>query len=80
TYQLELLKDLVARGVHNVFHASLLRPCWPNDDSRFPGHQLRQIPGFGEEASEWVVDRLLSHSGKGEDAMFEVQWSMRDVT
>ncbi|KAF9234433.1 hypothetical protein BU15DRAFT_79040 [Melanogaster broomeanus] len=31
-------------------------------------------------ASEWVVDRLLSHSGKGSDAMFEVLWSTGDIT
>ncbi|KAF8836741.1 hypothetical protein BDN67DRAFT_863381, partial [Paxillus ammoniavirescens] len=78
-YQLELLKDLVAWGIHNTFHASLLRPCWLNDDHQFPGRQLHQIPGFREEVSEWVVDRLLSHSEKGDNAMFKVLWSTGDI-
>ncbi|KAJ3489869.1 hypothetical protein NLI96_g1809 [Meripilus lineatus] len=69
-----------ARGIHDAFHASLLRPHFPNDDRRFPGCQLHQIPGFGESPTEWTVDRILSHIGKGVEAEFEVQWSTGDVT
>ncbi|TFK78812.1 hypothetical protein K466DRAFT_452655, partial [Polyporus arcularius HHB13444] len=80
TYQLDLSEELRARGIHNAFHASLLRPHFPNDDRRFPGRQFHQIPGFGERPREWSVDRILSHAGAGTDAEFEVQWSTGDVT
>ncbi|KIL61397.1 hypothetical protein M378DRAFT_52496, partial [Amanita muscaria Koide BX008] len=71
---------LKARGLHSTFHASLLRRHFPNDDRRFPGRQLRQIPGFGQDPSEWQLDRVLSHSGRGPEALFEVQWTTGDVT
>lgn len=64
------------RGLHNAFHASLLRPHFPSDDRRFPERQCHQLPGFGERPREWAVDRILSHT----DAEFEVQWSTGDVT
>lgn len=37
SYQLELPSNLKQRGVHDVFHASLLRIHHPNDDRLFPG-------------------------------------------
>ncbi|TFK78919.1 hypothetical protein K466DRAFT_443461, partial [Polyporus arcularius HHB13444] len=80
TYQLDLPRELRARGLHDAFHASLLRPHLPNDDRRFPGRQFHQLPGFGENPREWAVDRILSHVGKGSDAEFELQWSTGDVT
>ncbi|KIL61458.1 hypothetical protein M378DRAFT_82559 [Amanita muscaria Koide BX008] len=66
SYQLELSEELKARSLHSVFHASLLCRHFPNDDRRFPGRQLCQIPGFGQDPSEWQLDRVLSHSGRGE--------------
>ncbi|KIL59509.1 hypothetical protein M378DRAFT_52971, partial [Amanita muscaria Koide BX008] len=80
SYELELPRELKARGLHPVFHASLLRKHYPNDDRRFPGRQLHQLPGLGQEPKEWHIDRILSHSGRGRDALFEVQWSTGDVT
>ena len=80
TYQLDLSKELRARGLNNAFHASLLRPHLANDDRRFPGRQFHQLPGFGEQPREWAVDRFLSHIGRGAAAEFEVQWSTGDVT
>ncbi|KAI0323421.1 hypothetical protein GY45DRAFT_1214341, partial [Cubamyces sp. BRFM 1775] len=80
TYRLELPKELRARGIHDAFHASLLRPHIPNDDRRFPGRQFHQLPGFGEHPREWAVDRILTHSGRGQAAQFEVQWTTGDVT
>ena len=64
-YQLELSKELKTRGIHDVFHASLLRPHVPSDDRRFPGRMPCQMPGFGEQPSEWAVERIRSHRGKG---------------
>ncbi|OJA11280.1 hypothetical protein AZE42_13313 [Rhizopogon vesiculosus] len=80
TYRLDLSAELWSHRVHNAFHASLLRPHWPNDDRWFPGRQLHQLPGFMETPSEWAVNQILSHSGKGEDTTFELQWSTGDVT
>ncbi len=80
TYRLDLPKELLARGLNNAFHASLLRPHFPNDDRRFPGRQYHQLPGFGEQPQEWAVERIISHVGRGRDAEFEVQWSTGDVT
>ncbi|KAI0066377.1 hypothetical protein BV25DRAFT_1771488, partial [Artomyces pyxidatus] len=80
TYQLDLSPELKARGIHNAFHASLLRAHVPNDDRRFPGRQFNQLLGFNEAASEWAVERILSHSGQGIDAQFEICWTTGDVT
>ncbi|EJF55668.1 hypothetical protein DICSQDRAFT_16490, partial [Dichomitus squalens LYAD-421 SS1] len=80
TYKLDLPAELRARGLANAFHASLLRPHYPNDDRRFPGRQYHQIPGLGESPREWAVDRIISHIGRGADAEFQVQWSTGDVT
>ncbi|TFK79384.1 hypothetical protein K466DRAFT_472449, partial [Polyporus arcularius HHB13444] len=80
TYKLDLSEELRARGIHNAFHASLLRPHYPSDDRRFPGRQFHQVPGFGERPREWAVDRIISHVGTGTDAEFEIQWSTGDVT
>lgn len=38
------------------------------------------MPGFGDEPREWVVIRILAHSGRGTSADFQVQWSNGDVT
>ncbi|OJA15737.1 hypothetical protein AZE42_13184 [Rhizopogon vesiculosus] len=79
-YCLDLSAELWSHGVHDAFHASLLHLHWPNDNGQFPGRQLHQIPSFAETPSEWAVNQILSHSGKGGDATFELQWSTRDVT
>ncbi|TDL18540.1 hypothetical protein BD410DRAFT_698614, partial [Rickenella mellea] len=80
TYKLDLSDELKVKGIVNKFHTSLLRIHVPNDDRRFPGRQLNQIPGFGDNPREWQVDRILSHSGKGREADFQIQWSTGDVT
>ncbi|KAJ7050774.1 hypothetical protein C8F01DRAFT_1092109 [Mycena amicta] len=80
SYKLELSRELKTRGIHDVFHASLLRPHFPSDDRRFPGRQIHQIPGFGVNPKEWAVDRILSHLGKGTEASFEMLWATGDVT
>ena len=35
-YKIALPPDLLRRGIHPIFHASLLRIHIPNDDRRFP--------------------------------------------
>jgi hypothetical protein len=80
SYQLELPRELKTKGVYDVFHASLLRRHFPNDDRRFPGRQLHQLPGLGHTLDEWSINRIQSHTGRGTDALFEILWSTGDVT
>jgi len=80
TYQLDLSEELVKRGVNRAFHALLLRPHVPNDDRRFPGRMPIQIPGFGEKPEEWIVDRIVTHHGKGTGSDFLILWKAGDRT
>ncbi|OAX32781.1 hypothetical protein K503DRAFT_701539, partial [Rhizopogon vinicolor AM-OR11-026] len=68
------------RGVHSVFHSSLLRIHIPNDDCLFPGRTDTQIVDLDSQEPEWIVDTILSHKGSGENATFEVRWCAGDVT
>ncbi|OCH86819.1 hypothetical protein OBBRIDRAFT_698737, partial [Obba rivulosa] len=80
SYRLELSPSLRRRGIHDVFHSSLLRIHEPNDDRLFPGRLDSQISEFDDREGEWAVDRILSHRGIGSDAVFEVQWKAGDRT
>ncbi|EJD33244.1 hypothetical protein AURDEDRAFT_38014, partial [Auricularia subglabra TFB-10046 SS5] len=80
TYQLTLPPDLKARGINPTFHASILRPFHPNDDSRFPGRTSIELPGFLGSAEEWVVKGITDHYGRGRELLFEVQWNTGHVT
>jgi RNase H-like domain found in reverse transcriptase/Reverse transcriptase (RNA-dependent DNA polymerase)/Integrase zinc binding domain/Retroviral aspartyl protease/Zinc knuckle len=79
SFQLDLASHLKRRGVHDVFHSSLLRIHLPNDDRLFPGRMDTQLTSV-EGDDEWAVDKLLSHHGSGTDATFEVLWKSGDVT
>jgi len=81
SFALELPNELRAREVHNAFHASLLRVHVPNDDRRFPGRQLENFSAdMGTNVKEWDVDRILSHTGTGKNAQFELKWKNGDIT
>jgi hypothetical protein len=80
SYQLDLPPHLKRRGVHNVFHSSLLRVHIPSDDRLFPGRMDTQISGPEDSDGEWAVDRILSHAGAKSDAVFEIKWKSGDVT
>ncbi|KAG2742089.1 hypothetical protein P692DRAFT_201652613, partial [Suillus brevipes Sb2] len=81
SFLVDLPNRLRQRGIHPVFHSSLLRIHVPNDDRLFPGRMDNQIFEFeGEREAEWQVDRILSHKGAKEDALFEVRWTAGDVT
>jgi hypothetical protein len=79
SFKLELPYHLKKRGVHDVFHASLLRIHVPNDDRLFPGRMDTQVVGDTWD-DEWAVDHIKSHSGSKTDATFEIQWKSGDVT
>lgn len=78
SYEVELPIDLKAKGVHPVFHASLLREHVPNDDRRFPGRQLEQFVGLNDNPEEWAIESIVDHSGSGANAMFKVRWKAGD--
>ena len=78
TYRLGLSDELTKRGVNPTFHASLLRPHVPSDDRRFPGRMPIQIPGFGENPGEWIVDGIVTHHGKGRRSEFQILWKAGD--
>ncbi|KIK12994.1 hypothetical protein PISMIDRAFT_18298 [Pisolithus microcarpus 441] len=80
SYRVELPDNLKQRGIHNVFHSSLLRIHVPNDDQKFPGRQDDQILELGGSGREWAVDWILRHHGSHSDAMFEVLWVAGDKT
>ncbi|CAG8672995.1 2126_t:CDS:2, partial [Acaulospora colombiana] len=80
TYKLDLPNYLKERGVHNAFHASLLRIYEPNCDTRFPGRQFEQLAAFGGDEGTWEVERIKSHYRHGKESLFELEWKNGDVT
>ncbi|KAJ4468648.1 hypothetical protein C8J55DRAFT_524607 [Lentinula edodes] len=57
---MDLPNRLKQRGVHNAFHASLLRIHIPNDDRLFPGRLETQVADFGETEGEWAIDHIVT--------------------
>jgi hypothetical protein len=80
SFRLDLPSRLKQRGVHDVFHASLLRIHHPNDDRLFPGRLDNQLGGDVDPEGEWAVDKILSHHGSKRDAVFEIKWQAGDIT
>lgn len=80
SYKLHLSPELIHRGIHPVYHASLLWPHIPNDNCRFQGCQLEQMTSLGGKTREWAVDSILSHKGHGPNVEFQLHWSTGDVT
>ncbi|KAF9500806.1 hypothetical protein BDN71DRAFT_1348206, partial [Pleurotus eryngii] len=81
TYQVDLPARLKQRGVHNAFCASLLHAHVSSDDRLFPGRLDNQLgEDEGETESEWAVQRITNHHGSHTDAMFQVKWTLGDVT
>ncbi|KAF8831165.1 hypothetical protein HHX47_DHR1000004 [Lentinula edodes] len=80
TYQMDLPNRLKQRGVHNAFHASLLRIHIPNDDRLFPGRLETQVADFGETEGEWAIDHIVTHSGTRMNALFQIKWKSGDLT
>ncbi|TFY55328.1 hypothetical protein EVJ58_g8315 [Rhodofomes roseus] len=80
SYLIELSRNLKRRGVHNVFHSSLLRIHEPNDDRLFPGRLDSQIAELEDKDNEWAIARIVSHTGEREDALFEAEWKSGDQT
>jgi len=80
SFEIELPPHLKQRGVHNVFHVALLRAHVPNDDRLFLGRLFTQLNAGNDNDPEWAVNKILSHSGSSQDAVFEVLWKAGDIT
>ena len=80
SFCVELPANLKSRGLHDVFHASLLRIHSPNDDCLFPGQLDSQVEYLGGTEGEWLIDRIRTHAGQGSGALFEILWKSGDVT
>ncbi|KAF7761654.1 hypothetical protein Agabi119p4_9646 [Agaricus bisporus var. burnettii] len=63
SYRIKLPLDLRSRGVHDVFHSSLLRIHIPNDDRLFPGRSESQLMPVDESpGTEWTAEKIMSHA------------------
>jgi hypothetical protein len=80
SFKIDLHSHLKQRGVHDVFHASLLRIHLPNDDRLFPGRFDTQIGDGPNIEKEWAVKSIQSHYQSSEDAIFEIEWKSEDIT
>ena len=80
SFKLELPNELKQRGVHDVFHLSLLWIHISNDDQLFPGWQENQLRLGPEVEEEWAVEEVLSHHGSKGDIIFELKWKSGDIT
>lgn len=80
SFQLDLPAHLKQRGIHDVFHTSLLRIHVPNDDWLFPGWLDTQLGNADGTEGEWAIDSIIGHASLKNDATFEVKWKTGDIT
>jgi transposase InsO family protein len=82
SFRVQIPDSMRQRGIHDVFHSSLLRPHVPNDDRLFPGRRDGQVSpeGTGNPEGEWAADKIISHVGSKTQALFEVLWKAGDKT
>lgn len=79
-FRIELPGELKRRGIHDVFHSSLLRVHEPSDDRLFPGRLASQVAELDDTENEWAIDKLVSHKGSGTSTIFEALWRSGDRT
>ena len=79
---LELPPELMAQWVHPTFHMSLLRAHIPNDDTRFPHHDMKAYYDFGAaDKPEWFVNEILAHRLVDSTGLeLQVHWTLGDMT
>ncbi|KAI0374719.1 hypothetical protein BV20DRAFT_920585, partial [Pilatotrama ljubarskyi] len=80
SFRVELPPSMRRRGIHDVFHASLLRVHEPNDDRLFPGRLDTQVLDLEDKENEWAISKFISHNGTGKRALFEAEWTSGDRT
>ncbi|THH27322.1 hypothetical protein EUX98_g6861 [Antrodiella citrinella] len=80
SFRLDLPPYLKRRGIHDIFHSSVLRAHGPNDDRLFPGRLDSQVAEIADQDEEWAIERIVGHNGSGENAIFETIWKTGDRT
>ena len=80
SFKIDLPNELKERGVHDVFHSSLLRIHLTNDDWLFPRRQEKQLGHSSEIEEEWAIEKILTHHRANGDTIFEVKWKAGDIT
>ncbi|KIY53024.1 hypothetical protein FISHEDRAFT_13226, partial [Fistulina hepatica ATCC 64428] len=80
SFEIKLPSVLRRRGIHNVFHASLLRTYIPNDDQRFPNRAIERTLDFIPDGDEIAIDGIIGHAKKGDNALVRVRWKSGDET
>ncbi|CAA7263787.1 unnamed protein product [Cyclocybe aegerita] len=80
SFRVNISASLRKRGVHDVFHSSLLRIHVPNDDRLFPGRTDTQVFNLEDLEGEWAVEKILSHKGEGKNSAFEILWKSGDIS
>ncbi|KNZ82020.1 hypothetical protein J132_08908 [Termitomyces sp. J132] len=68
------------RGIHDVFHASILRIHHPNNDQRFPLYSQIVTDTGPKHKVKWAADKIVSHAGSKSNAIFKVLWQAEDKT
>ena len=72
-YMLELSAKLVAWWIHPKFHASVLQPFEPNDDTIFPSRESKHFYNFSmPDNDEWLVDEIVGHCFDSSHIKFNV--------
>ncbi|KAF9443697.1 hypothetical protein P691DRAFT_610098, partial [Macrolepiota fuliginosa MF-IS2] len=77
SFSLNIPAELKQQGIHPAFHANLLWIHIPNNNRQFPRRQLPQVVGLGQ-VEEWSIDRIITHTGKGKDSVFHLQYKTGD--
>ena len=80
SYQIELPSELKKWGIHDVFHASLLRIHHLSDDRLFLDRSLSRMLADDEERREWEVERVLAHIGSKDNTIFQVRWKTGEIS
>ena len=80
TYKIDLLPDLKARCIHDVFHERVLKPFVDNDSTKFPRRETRVRYDIGNDPEqEWVIRTIEDHRWSPRLA-FKVHWELGDST
>ncbi|KJA13749.1 hypothetical protein HYPSUDRAFT_151209, partial [Hypholoma sublateritium FD-334 SS-4] len=61
SFHVKLPPTSTRRGVHDVFHASLLRMHVPNNDKLFPGHLNTQDFNLEDLEGTWKAEKIATH-------------------
>ncbi|EJD36661.1 hypothetical protein AURDEDRAFT_31431, partial [Auricularia subglabra TFB-10046 SS5] len=74
SYRLKLPADMRKRGVHDVFHAELLRPYVANDDVRFPDRSWHGIATVPLSRAKHSIAEIVGHKKLNEGFVFYAKW------